>query len=396
MLTPFEAAMAALEPGALTEAAVARHVRPLFSRTLAGGTIYLANHTLGRPLDQLQTDLAEGADAWTAGLRNAWAPWLAEEQRHRAALAGLLGMARFDCVVPKVSAGSALRAVLNTLPEGALVLTTDAEFVSVTLVLAQYAAAGRLRVVRVPRTSGALMEALSQEKNTRLVVVSHIFYADALVFDDLAALANACRNHGAKLLVDCYHSLGVLPFQMDEIGCDYLIGGCYKYLRGGPGVAFLAMSTQIADRGLRTLDAGWFAAEPAGDTWQAGGPELRSGGDAWLEGTPPVLTYYQARAGLALTAAIGIKRLRAYSLEQLRYLKDSLAAAGIAGEGADEQHGAFLTVPHADAPATVKALNAQGLVIDARDGRLRICPDVLTTRAELEHCAQALARANEA
>jgi hypothetical protein len=43
---------AALGPGPLTEERVREHVAPLFSRTLAAnrGRIYLANHSLGRPL----------------------------------------------------------------------------------------------------------------------------------------------------------------------------------------------------------------------------------------------------------------------------------------------------------------------------------------------------------
>jgi kynureninase len=49
--------VAALGPGALTEEALRRHIFPLFSRSLAAPGIYLANHSLGRPLDQTEDDL---------------------------------------------------------------------------------------------------------------------------------------------------------------------------------------------------------------------------------------------------------------------------------------------------------------------------------------------------
>ena len=71
-----------------------------------------------------------------------------------------------------------------------------------------------------------------------------------------------------------------------------------------------------------------------------------AGGDAFLESTPPVLTYYQARAGQQLTLALGVDRIRAYALDRLSRLKRYLAEAGIAAHGADEQHGAFLTIEH--------------------------------------------------
>ena len=379
-----------LGPGALREDAIARELRPLFARTLSSGGTYLANHTLGRPLDQMQADVAEGARLWAEALRDAWGPWLAEEQAYRAALASLIGLARVDCVVPKVSAGHALRAVLNTLPEGATVLTTTGEFASVAVVLARYAALGRLRVAfAAPSREGSwtaegVAAALRLEPRAALVVVSQVFFADGQVFGDPAALARACQEHGARLLVDCYHALGVAPFSMEALGCDYLIGGCYKYLRGGPGAAFLALSADAADD-VRPLDTGWFAQEAASAAW-------RPGGDAWLEGTPPVLTYYQARSGLAFTRAMGVERLRAYSLEKLQFLRGVLAERGVASEGGDAGHGAFLTVAAANAAETVRRLGEQGIVVDARDGCVRICPDCLTTRGELEQAALALAR----
>ncbi len=390
-----EQAVAQLGPGPLTEEGIARCIRSLFSRTLRRSGVYLAGHSLGRPLDQTLLDIEEGAGLWAERLREARAPWLEEEGRYRAALAALLGLDRPDCVVPKLSAGHALRAVLNTLPQGATVLTTEGEFSSVAVVLAQYAALGRLRVIRVAAdadgrwTAACMTDALRREPETRLVVVSHVFYADGQVFDGLATLAAECRRRRAGLLVDAYHSLGAVPFTMAELGCDYVIGGCYKYLRGGEGAAFLALAPSVADT-VRPLDTGWLALEPGTDPWAAGGPALRPGGDAWLEGSPGPLTYYQARSGLAFTRLIGVDRLRAYSLEQLKFLRGLLHSRGMESQGGDAQHGAFLTVATSDAAEASRYLAAQGITVDERAGRLRICPDVLTTRAELEQVASEL------
>ncbi len=391
MLSAIEAAIEKLGPGALDRALIAQHVRPLFARTLAGGKVYLANHSLGRPLDAVEADLAEGARLWGGLLRDAWTPWLAEEQAYRAGLASLLHLPRADCVVPRVSAGSALRAVLNTLPAGATVLTTDAEFVSVSVVLAQYVAAGRLRVVRAAASGEAMSAALLREKAVSLAVVSQVLYADARLLPGLPALARACREQGAALLVDCYHALGVVPVDMAAMDCDYLIGGCYKYLRGGPGAAFLALSPRVADAASRPLDIGWFAQQPGTDAWQEGGPALLTGGEGWSGATPPVLTYYQARSGLAFTRAMGVERLRAYSLAQLHSLRAGLAEHGIASEGGNALHGAFLSIATPRADEIVMHLAAREIVVDAREGRVRVCPDVLTTREEMDRFVSALA-----
>ena len=111
-----------------------------------------------------------------------------------------------------------------------------------------------------------------------------------------------------------------------------------------------------------------------------------------MEGSPAVLTYYQARAGLAFTLAMGMERLRAYSLRQLSFLKQALAARGIESRGGDERHGQFLVVPHPRAPDLVAALARENIIVDERAGNIRMCPDLLTTREELEQAAQALLR----
>jgi kynureninase len=391
-------AVAQLGTGPLTEAGLQAHVRPLFGRVLSvKGPVYLANHTLGRVLDQTFEDVTEGLAAWAEQMRGAWDPWLAEEQHYREQIAGLLGMARPDCVVPKASAGQALRAVLNRLPPGSTVVTTQGEFSSVSVILAQYAAIGRLRVEWVaPEADGrwtaeCMRAALKRAGGARLVIVSQVLYADGQVFSDLAALAQSCREHRAELLVDAYHAVGVLPFAFADPGCGYLIGGCYKYLRGGPGAAFLAIAPELLDGGAQTLDIGWFAHQPGTPR----GSQLRKGGDGWLDGTPAVLPYYQARAGLALVRALGVDRLRSYSLLQLTRLRDLLRERGIAGEGGDAGHGAFLTVASQRSEALVASLAKQGIIIDAVHGRLRICPDIVTTDADLVRVADALARERE-
>ena len=110
------ARVAALRPGRSTEAALAAHVAPLFSRALAAapGRIYLANHSLGRPLDATDDDVREGLAAWYAQMGGAWDAWMCRIAGYRERIARMLGAPRADCVVPKTSAGQGLRAILNT------------------------------------------------------------------------------------------------------------------------------------------------------------------------------------------------------------------------------------------------------------------------------------------
>lgn len=388
-------AFAALGSGPLTEDALREHVFPLFSHTIARPGIYLANHSLGRPLNQTQDDVRECVELWQSHLGDAWDGWMAEHEAYRSRLAQLIGAPRADCIIPKTSAGQGLRTVLNALSGTPRVLSTDAEFDSIDVILKQYAAVGRIQLELVPiHTDGRLD--LAQlfdriKKGVDLAVVSQVLFATGEQLPNLDVLAAECHQHGARLLVDAYHAVGALRVDVAAMGADFMIGGSYKYLRGGPGACFLYISPDALDSGLRPLDIGWFAKEQPFLFERPDPPRFASGGDAFLESTPAVITWYQARAGQQFTLGVGVERLRAYSLDRLRRLKGYLAAQGIEAEGADDAHGAFLTVEHASAPALADALRTYSIFTDARDCWLRLCPDCLTLDGALADTAAALA-----
>jgi kynureninase len=374
-----------------------QHVAPLFSRVLARNSIYLANHSLGRPLDAMADDIAEATALWYDKLGDAWDGWLEEREAFRARVATLIGAGRADCVVPKTSAGQGLRAVLNALPGRPRVISTRGEFDSVDVILKQYAALGRITLRWLEPDAwgdssvGPLIDAVNDGAD--LVVVSQVMFMTGQIVMGLDRLAKACHDQGARLLVDSYHAVGVIPIDVVQMGADFVIGGSYKYLRGGPGAGFLYITPDVLEGGLRPLDTGWFANSEVFEYRRPELPVFKPGGDAFLESTPPVLTWYQARSGMEFTLAMGVTRLRAYSLQQLGALRGYLADAGVgAVTGGDEGHGAFLAIRLANAMDFPARLGREGIVCDARGEWLRLCPDCLTRDEELRCAANVLGR----
>ena len=98
-----------------------------------------------------------------------------------------------------------------------------------------------------------------------------------------------------------------------------------------------------------------------------------------------MLAPFQALAGLEITLEIGVERIREYGLAQKRLLKRLLP---VDGDGDD--HGAFVTLRNAKANALAAELAKDGIKTDARGEHLRICPDMLNPRSELEHAARVL------
>jgi len=393
-----EAAVAALGNAPLTEATLAAHVAPLFSRMheAAPGRIYLANHSLGRPLDAMEHDVREGLGTWYARMAGAWDAWTDEMQAYRMRLARLMHAPRSDCVVPKTSAGQGLRAVLNTYDLAARprVVATRGEFDSLDVILREYARRGRIELALVePRDGGRFEIAdIADAIGTRvdLVVVSEVIFNTGQRIDRIDAIVERTHAAGGRLLLDVYHSLGVVPVDVTAQDVDFAVGGSYKYLRGGPGACFLYLAPRHLDGSLRTLDTGWFAKREPFAYARPDPPELAAGGDAFLESTPPVLTWYQARAGQRLVLALDVGRVRAYSLQQQQRLVGLLRARGFAARGGTADHGAFVVVSDPHAQSWCEALATRGIVADARGERLRLCPDVLTTDEQLVRAADAL------
>lgn len=388
-----------LGPGPLTEESLRTHIFPLFSRVLARRELYLANHSLGRPLDQTAEDMREFTDLWYAGMDEAWGPWLDEVNAFRARYALLLGLERADAVVPKSSAGHALRTAIGSLPNPKpRIVATRGEFDSIDFILKVMAARGRADVTFVePGPDGRfdpqqVIAAMGRGSKPDLVCVSHVYYSTGQLFE-AAKVAEHAHAIGSLCLLDSYHSAGVLPFAAPMLGFDFAIGGSYKYVRGGPGPCYLAIHPRHLDdphTALRPIDTGWFAKRDTFAFKRPDSPEFSDGGDAWLEATPLPALAYQARAGLQLLLAIGVERLRAYSLQQQSVLAAELARRNVPTT-THEPRGAFLLVPDKDADGLVKALKAKGLNTDARLGNVRLCPDILNTREELSKAAEIVA-----
>lgn len=399
-------AVARLGGAPLTESAVVEHIHPLFSRVLARNErtseIYLANHSLGRPLDAAAEDVKEFMDAWYTDMDGAWDAWMNEREAYRSRIASLIGCDRPDAVVPKTSAAQGLRAAIHALKNPKpTIIATRGEFDSIDFNLKAAARKGRAEIHWVNADEQGLYqpEDLIAEitDGADLLVVSMAVFVSGQMIDGLKDIIQTAHEYGALVLLDAYHAYGVLPIGFESLGADFLIAGNYKYTRGGPGACFLAIHPKhLNDAGgvpkkdtLFTTDTGWFAKQDTFAYRRTDDPEFAAGGDAWLESTPPAIIYYQARSGLILTQAIGLDRLRAYSIQQQTFLTNALREAGIE-TSTPEPHGAFVLISVNDGKACMQSLKNSGVNIDGRPCpttgafSIRLCPDLLNTEAELK------------
>lgn len=377
-------------------------LRSRFSRVLERDDIYLANHSLGRPLDCMLDDLQEFAGHWYRDLDEAWEAWMSRIHEFQTLIANLLGSDRPDCVVPKSSAGQGLRAVLNSFNENThraiKIVSTEGEFDSVDFILRSYQDAGRIDVDWISATAMDGVDSYSPEsiirainRDTDLVVLSYVHFTTGRIQQGLADIWQACQEHQARLLVDIYHAFGVFPI---DIQADFLIGGSYKYVHGGPGACWLWVNPSIADdASICTLDTGWFAKEDPFE-FTPHGTSRASGGQGWWESTPSIAPIYQAISGLQLINELGIPKIRATSLQMQRELRAEMKEAGVPIylPEDDTAFGGFSILPSKEADRLVQELKRLKVTVDARGGFVRFGPDILNNSEEFQEAAKRTAQ----
>jgi kynureninase len=264
------------------------------------------------------------------------------------------------------------------------IVTTDGEFHTIRRQIDRLEEAG-LEILRVAaRPANTLAERLAATVSDRVacVLVSSVLFETAEIVPNLHIVADACTRHGAELLVDAYHHLNVVPFDLRAMGFDraFVVGGGYKYCQLGEGNCFLRVPPGCE---LRPVLTGWFS--EFGELAAARSDhEVRYGlGAARFAGaTYDPTAHYRAAAVFKfhVDLQLTVPRLRDINQRQVALLErafqaldlDPAAAAVIEVRG--EQRGGFLAIRTPHASSLVTALRARQVFADARGQTLRLGP----------------------
>ncbi len=304
-----------------------------------------------------------------------WDGWVSRHEALRDALAGLLGAQRGEiAVTTSASAGiNALASALDFSGARRRVVVSDLEFPTSAQIWHAQERRGAELVHAAPAADGsfgAAEVAHHLDERTALVVVTHVCYRNGVRVDvpGIVRVAHAC---GARVLLDCYQSVGALQVDVRSLGIDFAVGGMAKYLLGTAGIGFLYVAAPLI-AGLVPCDSGWFAQEDVG-AMDIHGNHPASGARRFEAGTPPVVNGYAAQAGLRIVGEIGIaaieERIRELTTQCAGALEDLGWPAVTPKDWS--RRGPMLALPSRDAPALCAELAARGVVTSTRDGNLR-------------------------
>jgi kynureninase len=314
-----------------------------------------------------------------------WAHAEAQAARVRAGFQRLLGDREGDIALGQ-NTHELVTRLLSALPlaERPRLVTTDGEFHTIRRQLDRLAEAG-LTIVRIAaRPADTLAERLAQavDDRTACVLVSSVLFETAEIVPGLDTIARACGTHGAELLVDAYHHLNVVPFDVHALGLDraFVTGGGYKYCQLGEGNCFLRVPSGCT---LRPVLTGWFSEFASLEhTDSRERVEYGPGGARFAGATYDPASHYRAAAVFDFHAAqrLTAERLRDASRHQVGMLKQAFEALDIDPAIArvepmsEERRAGFLAIRAPRAGELNRALRAAGVLTDFRGDVLRLGP----------------------
>ena len=356
---------------------------------------------------QAWPDVAREAQlaAWDDAARHADEKWeraFEQADRVRAGFARLLG-----CAAEQVALGASTHELvvrfLSALPLGARprLVTTDGEFHTLRRQLDRLAEARVAEVVKVAAEPAAtLAERLAAGVDGRVsaVLVSSVLFESAHIVPALGDLAAACARAGAELLVDAYHHLNVVPFDLEQQGLAraFVTGGGYKYCQLGEGNCFLRVPPGST---LLPVVTGWYSEFAALSERPRGAVPFGSGPARWAGATYDPVSHYRGARVLAFFAERGLtpEWLRAVSRHQVARLAERFDALGLDPRAISrdrdtppERVAGFLALRAPQAGELARRLRERGVWTDFRGPVLRLGPAPYLSDDQLDAAIEAL------
>jgi kynureninase len=290
--------------------------------------------------------------------------------------------------------------LLSALPLGERpkLVTSDGEFHTIRRQLDRLAEESLAIVKVAARPADTLADRLSDlvDDRTACVLMSSVLYETAEIVPGLDIVARACNRHGATLLVDAYHHVNVVPFDIRSLGLGeaFVTGGGYKYCQLGEGNCFLRVPPGCR---LRPVLTGWFSEFATREQPPREFVEYGAGAARFAGATYDPVSHYRAASVFAFHVEQGLtpERLREISRRQVGLLKQAFESLDIDPAVAhvepmrEDRRAGFLALRCARAGDLSHALRARGVFTDFRGDLLRLGPAPYLSDVQLRDAVQA-------
>lgn len=225
-----------------------------------------------------------------------------------------------------------------------------------------------------------IIEALTDD--VAVALLPSLLYRSAQLLD-MERVTKAAHEKGIIIGWDLSHSIGSVPHDFKKIDPDFAVWCTYKHISAGPG-----------SNAVLYINKKHFGTEPGMAGWQGNKKDTlfqllhehdpETDVDAWLTGTPNMLSMAPMEGMLKVFNEAGIENIRRKSLQLTDYLifliEEKLAKYGFAnGSPLDHnRRGGHVALEHDEAYRICLALKERNVVPDFREPNvIRLAPVAL-------------------
>lgn len=267
------------------------------------------------------------------------------------------------------------------------------------------ASRGLVREVRVAEARNGSLDVGVYERliddNTIVVMVDYVGWLSGHV-ENLGELARIAHEHGAILVSDAFHAVGVLPVDIKSLDVDLLITGSYKWLMSIHGVALAYIKGELLEE-LQPPYAGWMAVEDSvaqrltrGEPVferpiETGRLNLARGALKLEWGTLPLIAVVALRESLKFIIEHEVPELHHnHTWRVADRIAEGLEDLGYKLYTPRENRSAIVTFRHERPLKLAEDLEKKGIKVSARPKLVRVSPHFYNTIEDAEKLLESL------
>jgi len=233
-----------------------------------------------------------------------------------------------------------------------------------------------------------IIDALTDD--VAVVLLPSLLYRSAQLLD-MERVTKAAHEKGIIIGWDLSHSIGSVPHDFKKIDPDFAVWVTYKHISAGPG-ANAVLYINKRHFGTEPGMAGWHGNKKETQFLLSHDHTPAEDADAWLTGTPNMLSMAPIEGVMSIFNEAGIDKIREKSLKMTDYIifliEERLAKYGFSnGTPVDHaRRGGHIALEHDEAYRICLALKEKNAIPDFREPNvIRLAPVALYVSFEDIH-----------
>ncbi len=279
------------------------------------------------------------------------------------------------------------------LSQGGEILTLDQEYPSNAY---PWIEAAKLRGASVIRVHSDKNFSINWEQfldqihsDTQVVTLSWVQYQSG-ERAPLKEISDRCKDVGALFVVDGFQALGVIPFNIKEMGVDVICGASHKWLCGPLGAGFLGIREELMEDFYPAIVGATTYGTPMDTVDLSRRPH--SDAKRFEAGAPALPNVVAAAESIKLFMDFGVENIYRAAMAARAEIKAALEKKDFEVLGGNKASSPILTFrdPRGNITKLSSNFDAAKVLYTQREDRIRLAPHGFTNAQDLQKFRAAL------